>query len=94
MLCSICIETIEKGFFISLCGHSFHHSCIKHWNEKRNTCPMCRSGLSYTSTRKEVKDVPEWSWGDRQEMTFSMSFREIERQYLRISSGMGNIRYS
>jgi len=33
-----------KGPYVKkiFCGHTFHHKCLKTWEEKRMSCPMCR----------------------------------------------------
>jgi hypothetical protein len=41
--CSICLNPM-KGPYVKkiFCGHTFHHKCLKTWEEKRMSCPMCR----------------------------------------------------
>lgn len=41
--CPICFNTIESAYMTE-CGHSFCHQCIRSALEKRNQCPKC----SYT----------------------------------------------
>jgi hypothetical protein len=43
--CLICLDTTEEDHFhTTLCGHTFHASCILKW--KRGTCPVCRQRLT------------------------------------------------
>ncbi len=41
--CSICLISLNNEFIKLPCNHKFHDSCIKEWNKKNNTCPLCRS---------------------------------------------------
>ena len=49
--CSICYEEGSKCRLI--CGHVFHHSCIKQWymNSEHTQCPLCRSKLWFRGFR-------------------------------------------
>lgn len=49
--CSICLDCFKVGEIVSIssdkcssisCKHAFHHSCIKEWLLKHDTCPSCR----------------------------------------------------
>ena len=52
--CGICLEIIkyEIPFLCYECQKIFHHSCLKHWDERQNqlnkilSCPNCRNELS------------------------------------------------
>ncbi|KAI3961063.1 hypothetical protein MKW92_026655 [Papaver armeniacum] len=49
--CPICLEVIrekdEKGTAnLPNCSHRFHFHCILKWIEKKQNCPICRSGIS------------------------------------------------
>lgn len=55
--CSICLNDIEDNFCrtLSCCKSSFHIKCIQTWIlTKSNTCPMCRSNVTYTRHDYEV----------------------------------------
>lgn len=43
--CPICYENYEKDNIrhTTVCGHSFHRSCVNKWIEEHNTCPCCRT---------------------------------------------------
>ena len=53
--CSICLEIIkhENPFLCYECQKIFHHSCLKHWNERQKqlnkvlSCPNCRNELAF-----------------------------------------------
>jgi hypothetical protein len=47
--CPICYENIRCGneCVVTSCDHMFHYRCLAKWCSTRDTCPMCRSGLSY-----------------------------------------------
>ena len=45
--CSICLNflnnTARKKVVMRLpCGHLFHCQCLKKWEDKQHTCPLCR----------------------------------------------------
>ncbi|RZC24610.1 E3 ubiquitin-protein ligase [Glycine soja] len=42
--CPTCFEgyTEQNPMIITKCGHHFHLSCILEWQERRETCPICR----------------------------------------------------
>ena len=42
MICSICLEQINKEKHELKCGHCFHDECIETWLDKNDTCPYCR----------------------------------------------------
>jgi len=42
--CPICTEHVtESDMEITLCGHVFHHSCLKPVRQEKRNCPLCRS---------------------------------------------------
>jgi hypothetical protein len=46
--CAICINSFEAGEFVrtlSVCGHSFHRSCIDLWLLRRADCPLCKRSV-------------------------------------------------
>ena len=53
--CCICLEIIkrENPFLCYECQKIFHHSCLKHWNERKRqlnqtlSCPNCRNKLPF-----------------------------------------------
>lgn len=47
--CVICIGSYETGQQLRLlpCGHDFHDICIDKWLKVSNSCPVCRSHLSF-----------------------------------------------
>ena len=56
MCCPICYEEGAKCQLV--CGHSFHHSCIKEWymNAGNNSgCPMCRNKIYFKGLHKKKK---------------------------------------
>eukprot|EP00929_Paragymnodinium_shiwhaense_P050367 TRINITY_DN25352_c0_g1_i1.p1 TRINITY_DN25352_c0_g1~~TRINITY_DN25352_c0_g1_i1.p1 ORF type:complete len:322 (+),score=44.22 TRINITY_DN25352_c0_g1_i1:144-1109(+) len=40
-------ETVEK---LSVCGHTFHGSCIRRWLRQTSHCPLCREHVGVTSS--------------------------------------------
>ena len=49
--CSICLKKeIDDGDRIVKlceCNHEFHLNCFKKWFEQTNTCPLCRTEITY-----------------------------------------------
>lgn len=45
--CPICLEdlTVERAVQTKRCHHSFHKTCLKHWLQVNQACPMCRQSL-------------------------------------------------
>ncbi|ALC42581.1 nopo [Drosophila busckii] len=43
--CVICAElfTHSDEVHVTVCGHMFHHSCLKQWMDRSKTCPQCRN---------------------------------------------------
>lgn len=37
----------EFKFHMTPCGHVFHERCLRIWEEKNRTCPMCRAKINY-----------------------------------------------
>lgn len=52
--CGICQEEFITSKIIIKCKHSFHHHCLKKWqNADHHTCPICREKFwSYNHCRK------------------------------------------
>lgn len=46
--CIICTDEYEDETFVTRlkCNHHFHTDCITKWNQKQNSCPLCRKILS------------------------------------------------
>ena len=40
--CSICLDNSHHNVYELNCSHQYHLSCITEWNEKNQTCPLCR----------------------------------------------------
>lgn len=38
---------IDSFVIEGMCGHSFHHECIKPWVDKNNSCPICFSDWNH-----------------------------------------------
>ena len=71
--CSICYEENPKCRLV--CGHQFHHECIKEWYLKgRNTkCPICRNNICYRGMRKHVH---KWH-NKRREEQFAAVYQDV-----------------
>lgn len=44
--CSVCLDDCTDKYFMTNCGHCFHHHCFEQWHSKSNTCPMCRGKVT------------------------------------------------
>ncbi|KAM0953692.1 putative transcription factor C2H2 family [Dioscorea sansibarensis] len=55
--CAICLEEYEDRANLGVlnCRHEFHFSCIKHWLQIKNACPICKA--SATDTRKDKQKI-------------------------------------
>ena len=42
IMCTICLEYIERNAKTLSCCHRFHHRCINRWLLSHNSCPLCR----------------------------------------------------
>ncbi len=47
--CIVCMETFTEGEKVRQlqCGHKYHQDCIFKWFESRNTCPICRTKVTF-----------------------------------------------
>ena len=54
--CSICYDENAKCKLV--CGHVFHHKCIKKWYMIGNndTCPMCRNNIYFKGIQRDQWD--------------------------------------
>ena len=41
--CSICLEALNKNNIRTICNHEFHRHCLRKWELKNSTCPLCRT---------------------------------------------------
>lgn len=58
--CAICLEELKNGeecVVFSVCGHIFHFDCIKHWLEKKPTCPNCRHCVASSATMMKTTSM-------------------------------------
>lgn len=61
--CPICLDPLRIGDIVSrtksaklsCCPHVFHHSCIKSWLLKNDTCPTCRANMM--TRNEESKEI-------------------------------------
>ena len=83
--CSICFEESPKCKLV--CGHSFHHECIKTWYMTGNNtgCPMCRHDICY---RGMVGHRTMWEI-ERREQQFSNIYRKVIMETISLSNRMG-----
>ena len=44
--CSICLENLSDDYKL-VCNHVFHKECITYWLTKSNTCPLCRTVITW-----------------------------------------------
>lgn len=60
--CVICMVPLSEGISIRrscINGHYFHLSCITLWQNKNNTCPICRDLLRpHIKTNDETRNSP------------------------------------
>lgn len=82
--CPICQdENINDSYLFTLCGHSFHSSCIRKWDQtqrhqKRITkCPCCNSILKRISTTTTNHSTNNHSLGSRFVLIHSLSEKII-----------------
>jgi hypothetical protein len=55
--CSICLDKIDNNnLYTSLCGHSFHSTCLNTWFKKDNRCPLCRTQLRLPKVTVQFSD--------------------------------------
>ena len=55
--CSICLEAYKPAETIACtkaCGHQFHSKCLRQWLLAHDQCPMCRTEVIYTSTKRRT----------------------------------------
>lgn len=41
--CSICLEALNENNIRTICNHEFHRNCLRKWELKNSTCPLCRT---------------------------------------------------
>ena len=88
--CIICSEAITKENFFdnplfkTSCEHVFHKICLDEWCSKSETCPVCRTNISYEQevadwdkTRKSINLVIKKSFEKKEP---SSSGQNIEKQ--------------
>lgn len=42
--CGICLDKLWE--IRTVCGHHFHHHCLRRWMLRYRTCPMCRGNIA------------------------------------------------
>ncbi len=56
--CPICLETLELPIVL-ICGHTFCRKCIQQQKQYSNTCPTCRSRISWGHPCYLLKSIIE-----------------------------------
>ena len=71
--CAICYEDSPKCRLI--CGHTFHHECIREWYMKGGNaqCPMCRNSICFRGITKLKNQWEE----ERRDQRFANVYREV-----------------
>lgn len=66
--CPICLTAIEPGENarqLTVCGHTFHRSCIDLWLYRRADCPLCKCEVKpiqeETGLRRRGVEVASWT---------------------------------
>ena len=59
--CAICLNLMKSRYVKKIfCGHTFHPKCLKEWEEKKRSCPMCRFDYTPPLSHKDIiEDVEE-----------------------------------
>ena len=54
-VCVICLDEMNDNDEIRAlsCGHVFHTNCIRAWNRRKKTCPVCRASTMTASDMNE-----------------------------------------
>lgn len=77
--CSICYDDDAKCKLV--CGHVFHHECIKNWYIKgdNKTCPICRHDIYFRGIRKRRHRWEEQGNEDKIGEIFTKYIMEITK---------------
>mmetsp|Transcript_10633 Transcript_10633/g.20834 ORF Transcript_10633/g.20834 Transcript_10633/m.20834 type:complete len:201 (+) Transcript_10633:100-702(+) len=55
--CGICRNTMKNPVTCCSNGHSFCEGCIRNWQKRANTCPVCRSELKALVPNHALRDT-------------------------------------
>ena len=70
--CGICHSLIHEQGLLNTCAHAFCLSCILHWAEIENSCPVCKARFSEVAvrwTRKCYRETKQRGRKARYEIT-------------------------
>ena len=84
IICSICLDDIEKDIEFLPCIHGFHRECIDEWIKEKPECPICKVPV-YVNTPEQL-DMYNY-YKDRRERIS----HEESRFFHQISTGVYNI---
>lgn len=63
--CPICLENFSKTLDLQTdrlpCGHVYHKGCIASWEDRSNTCPICRQSTVSTEPTRPAQPTPSRS---------------------------------
>lgn len=84
MECGICY--IECDLVKTDCKHIFCSKCLSKWREIKNSCPVCRNYISYTTKVKNnangiEKRVTRSMTKAKRELDFYNRFKELVAEY-------------
>ncbi|KAF0975235.1 hypothetical protein FDP41_005987 [Naegleria fowleri] len=85
-LCCICMDaptTIATG----CCNSQFCEPCLQAWNQRNETCPMCRKPLNVTNSEDKTNAD---SWVTVQKDDFILPREEVANQFLRFVNTLAN----
>ncbi|KAG2392798.1 hypothetical protein C9374_011523 [Naegleria lovaniensis] len=85
-LCCICMDA-PTSIATGCCNSQFCEPCLQAWNQKNETCPMCRKPLNVTDTDDKTNTD---SWVTVQKDDFILPREEVANQFLRFMSALAN----
>ena len=67
--CAICLEDLDKDYYLDSCKHLFHKKCITNfisYNLQKLKCPLCRTNINsidldnlYPTWQQEITEIQE-----------------------------------
>ena len=64
--CSVCWTEIVSDMVLSgtkacttVCGHTYHRTCLRTWLKQHQTCPMCRHVIANQCHDCDAQEAPE-----------------------------------
>jgi hypothetical protein len=92
--CPICLETLKRKVSLVPCSHKFCVRCIDQWQSRNNSCPVCRTQISFQTAHDPIQSRRRRHRRRRIPTQFIDRLQQLEQRIQRIRETITLLRIS